>query len=90
MVHTCAASYLSQTRISAGSAAEQQAPAKYALLSATHMLFPVAFQNSGTVNVEGTEFTPGLQIDVKLVSFSNVQCHDALHSEAYFGMVLEP
>src|SRR6218665_1400923 len=53
VVHTCAASYLSQTAISAGSAAEQAAvrkTAKYALLPATHLFVPIAFKTLGPVN----------------------------------------
>src|SRR6218665_1606958 len=59
VVHTCAASYLSQTAISAGSAAEQAAvrkTAKYALLPATHVFVPIAFETLGPVNAEGAEF----------------------------------
>src|SRR6218665_4109688 len=58
-VHTCAASYLSQTAISAGSAAEQAAvrkTAKYALLPATYVFVPIAFKTLGPVNAEGAEF----------------------------------
>src|SRR6218665_327326 len=56
---TCAASYLSQTAISAGSAAEQDAvckTAKYALLPATHVFVPIAIETLGPVNAEGAEF----------------------------------
>src|SRR6218665_2167375 len=59
VVHTCAASYLSQTAISAGSAAEQAAvrkTAKYALLPATHVFVPLAFATLGRVNAVGAEF----------------------------------
>src|SRR6218665_3008878 len=59
VVHTCAASYLSQTAISAGSAAEQAAvckTAKYALLPATPVFVPIAFETLGPVNAEGAEF----------------------------------
>src|SRR6218665_3982209 len=58
VVHTCAASYLSQTAISAGSAAEQAAvrkTAKYALPPATHLFVPIAFRTLGPVNAEGAE-----------------------------------
>ena len=53
VVHTCAASYLSHTAISAGSAAEQAAvhkTAKYALLPATHVFVPIAFETRWPVN----------------------------------------
>jgi len=59
VVHTCAASYSSQTAISAGSAAEQAAvrkSEKYALLPATHLFVPIAFETLGPVNAEGAQF----------------------------------
>src|SRR6218665_3384715 len=59
VVHTCAASYLSQTAISAGFAADQAAvrkTAKYALLPATHVFVPIAFETLGPVSAEGAEF----------------------------------
>src|SRR6218665_233696 len=59
VVYTCDASYLSQTAISAGSAAEQAAvckTAKYVLLPATHVFVPIAFETLGRVNAEGAEF----------------------------------
>src|SRR6218665_3719564 len=59
VVHTCAALYLSQTAISAGSAAEQAAvrkTAKYALLPATHVFVPIAFETFWPLNAEGAEF----------------------------------
>src|SRR6218665_2233423 len=59
VVQTCAASYLSQTAISAGSAAEQAAvhkTTKYALLPATHVFVPIAFETLWPVNAEGAEF----------------------------------
>ena len=71
VVHTCAASYLSQTAISAGSAAEQAAihkTAKYALLPATHMFVPVAFETLGPVNSEGAEFLSELGRRISVVS----------------------
>ena len=51
VVHTCAASYLSQTAILAGSAAEQAAirkTAKYAWLPATYVFVPTAFKTLDT------------------------------------------
>src|SRR6218665_3891311 len=59
VVHTCAASYLLQTAILAGSAAEQAAvhkTAKYVLLPATHVFVPIAFETLWPVNGEGAEF----------------------------------
>src|SRR6218665_3877535 len=58
-VDTCAASQLSQTAISAGSAAEQAAvrkTAKYALLPAAHVFVPIAVESLGPVNAEGADF----------------------------------
>lgn len=71
VVHTCAASYLSQTAISAGSAAEQAAirkTAKYALLPATHVFVPIAFETLGPVNAEGAEFLSELGRRISSVS----------------------
>src|SRR6218665_2467258 len=71
VVHTCAASYLSQTAISAGSAAEQAAvrkTAKYALLPATHVFLPIAFETLGSVNAEGAEFLSELGRCISSVS----------------------
>jgi len=59
VVPTCAASYLSQTAISAGSAAEQTAvhkSAKYAVLPAIPCLSLIAFETLWSVNAEGAEF----------------------------------
>src|SRR6218665_270915 len=93
VVHTCAASYLSQTAISAGSAAEQAAvhkTAKYALLPATHVFVPIAFENLGPVNAEGAEFLSELGRRISSVSgdqrettvsqrlYICVQCHNAI------------
>src|SRR6218665_2009381 len=51
---------LEDTAISAGSAAEQEAAvhktAKYALLPATHVFVPIAFNTLWPVNAEGAEF----------------------------------
>src|SRR6218665_4029373 len=71
VVHTCAASYLSQTAISAGSAAEQAAvrkTAKYALLPATNVFVPIAFETLGPVNAEGAEFLSKLGRRISSVS----------------------
>src|SRR6218665_2733464 len=71
VVHTCAASYLSQTAISAGSAAEQDAirkTAKYELLPATHVFVPIAFETLGPVNAEGAEFLSVLGRRISSVS----------------------
>src|SRR6218665_435130 len=71
VVHTCAASYLSQTAISAGSAAEQAAirkTAKYALLPATYVFVPIAFKTLGPVNAEGAEFLSELGRRISSVS----------------------
>src|SRR6218665_3719853 len=71
VVHACAASYLSQTTISAGSAVEQAAvrkTAKYALLPATHVFLPIAFETLGPVNAEGTEFLLELGRHISSVS----------------------
>src|SRR6218665_3439403 len=71
VVHTCAASYLSQTAISAGSAAEQAAvhkTAKYALLPATHVFVPIAFETLWPVNGEGAEFLSELGRRISSVS----------------------
>ena len=67
----CAASYLSQTAISAGSAAEQAAvhkTAKYALLPATHVFVPIAFETLWPVNAEGAEFLSELGRRISSVS----------------------
>src|SRR6218665_10209 len=61
VVNTCAASYLSQTAISAGSA-------KYALFPATHVFFPIAFETLGPVNAEGAEFLSELGRRISSVS----------------------
>src|SRR6218665_3462718 len=69
--HTCAASYLSQTAISAGSAAGQaaiQKSAKYALLPATHVFVPIAFETLWPVNAEGAEFLSELGRCISSVS----------------------
>src|SRR6218665_3995676 len=71
VVHTCAASYLPQTAISAGSAAEQAAvrkTAKYALLPATHVFVPIAFETLGPVNAEGAELLSELGRRISSVS----------------------
>src|SRR6218665_1117895 len=71
VIHTCAASYLSQTAISAGSAAEQapvRKTAKYALLPATHVFVPIAFKILGPVNAEGAEFFSELACRISSVS----------------------
>ena len=71
VVHTCAASYLSQTAISAGSAAEQAAvrkSEKYALLSATHVYVRIALETLGPVNAEGTQFLSELGRRISSVS----------------------
>src|SRR6218665_3139844 len=71
VVHTCAASYLSQTIISARSAAEQAAvrkTAKYALLPATHVFVPIAFETLWPVNAEGAEFLSALGRHISPVS----------------------
>ena len=71
VVHTCAASYLSQTAISAGSAAEQAAAnkcVKYALLPATHTFVPIAFETLGPVNAEDAEFISELGRRISAVS----------------------
>src|SRR6218665_276897 len=71
VVHTCAASYLSQTAISACSAAEQAAvhkTAKYALLPASHVFVPIAFEMPGPVNAEGAEFLSELGRRISSVS----------------------
>jgi hypothetical protein len=104
VVHTCAASYLSQTAISAGSAAEQAAvhkSAKYALLPATHMFVPVAFETLGPVNAEGAEFLSELGRRISAVSGDQREansCSNAfpsvysatmpLHSEAHSRMAV--
>src|SRR6218665_281664 len=67
----CAASYLSQTAISAGSAAEQAAvhkTAKYALLPETHVFVPIAFETLWPVNAEGAEFLSELGRCISSVS----------------------
>src|SRR6218665_1209962 len=56
VVHTCAASYLSQTAISAAEQAAVHKTAKYALLPATHVFVPIAFETFWPVNAEGAEF----------------------------------
>src|SRR6218665_2226789 len=56
LVHTCAASYLSQTAISAAEQAAVHKTAKYALLPATHVFVPIAFETLWPVNSEGAEF----------------------------------
>src|SRR6218665_510520 len=69
VVHTCAASYVSQTAISAGSAAEQAAVhkiAKYALLPATHVFVPIALET--LLNAEGAEFLSELGRHISSVS----------------------
>src|SRR6218665_3273081 len=71
VVHTCAASYLSQTAISVGSAAEQAAvrkTAKYALLPATHVFVPIAFETLGPVNAQDEEFLSELGRRISSVS----------------------
>src|SRR6218665_3838971 len=71
VAHTCAASYLSQTAISAGSVAEQAAvlkTAKYALLPATYVFVPIAFETLGPVNAEGAEFLSELGRCISSVS----------------------
>src|SRR6218665_3796527 len=71
VVHTCAASYLSQTAISAGSAAEQAGvhkTAKYALLPATNVFVPIAFETLWPVNAEGTQFLSELGRRISSVS----------------------
>src|SRR6218665_2694526 len=71
VVHTCAASYLSQTAISAGSAAEpapMRKTAKYALLHATYVFVPIAFKTLGPVNAEGAEFLSELGHRISSVS----------------------
>src|SRR6218665_562861 len=71
VVHTCAASYLLQTAILAGSAAEQAAvhkTAKYALLPATHVFVPIAFETLWPVNAEGAEFLSELGRRISSVS----------------------
>src|SRR6218665_1120309 len=71
VVHTCAASYLSQTAISAGSAAEQAAvrkTAKYALLPATHVFVPIAVETLGPVNADNAEFLSELGCCISSVS----------------------
>src|SRR6218665_3455480 len=70
VVHTFAASYLSQTAISAGSATEQAAvhkTAKYALLPATHVFVPIAFETLWTVNAEGAEFLSELERRISFI-----------------------
>src|SRR6218665_118365 len=62
---------LSQTAISAGSAAEQAAirkTAKYALLPATYVFVPIAFKTLGPVNAEGAEFLSELGRRISSVS----------------------
>src|SRR6218665_1916503 len=71
VVHTCAASYLSQTAISAGSAAEQagiRKTAKYAMLPATYVVVTIAFKTLGAVNAEGAEFLSELGRRISSVS----------------------
>src|SRR6218665_2930306 len=71
VVHTCAASSLSQTAISPGSAAEQavvRKTAKYALLPATRVFVPIAFETLGPVNAEGAEFLSELGCHISSVS----------------------
>src|SRR6218665_666908 len=106
VVHTCAASYLSQTAISAGSAAEQDAirkTAKYALLPATYVFVTIAFKTLGPVNAEGAEFLSELdvafhlspEINAKQISscsaFPSV-CSATMpsHSGVHFRMVEKP
>src|SRR6218665_584294 len=106
VVHTCAASYLSQTAISAGSAAEQadiRKTAKYALLPATYVFVPIAFKTLGPVNAEGAEFLSELgrrislspEINAKQISscsaFPSV-CSATMpsHSGVHFRMVEKP
>ena len=93
VVHTCAASYLSQTAISAGSAAEQAAVRKAAKCAspATHVFVPIAFETLGPVNAEGVEFLSELGRCISSVSGDQretnfflqrlsicVQCHNAI------------
>src|SRR6218665_3100813 len=62
---------LSQTAISAGSAAEQAAvhkTAKYALLPATHVFVPFAFETLWPLNAEGAEFLSELGHRISSVS----------------------
>ena len=71
VVHTCAASYLSQTAISAGSAAEQaviRKSAKYVVLPAAHVFVSITSENLGSVNVEGGEFLSELGRRISSVS----------------------
>jgi len=71
VVHNCAASYLSETAISAGSAAEQAAvrkSEKYALLPATHVFVPIAFKTLWPVNAEGVQFLSELGRRISSVS----------------------
>src|SRR6218665_3633894 len=105
VVHTCAASYLSHTAISAGSAAEQAAvckTAKYALLPATHVFVPIAFETRWPVNAEGVEFLSELGRRISSVSgnakeisscsaFPSV-CSATMpsHSGVHFRMVVMP
>src|SRR6218665_3399148 len=75
VVHICAASYLSQTAISAGSAAEQAAvykTAKYALLPATHVFVPLPSKLFWPVNAEGAEFLS--ELGRRISSVSRYQC----------------
>src|SRR6218665_2666876 len=71
VVHTCAAPYLSQTAILAGSAADLAAvrkTAKYALLPTTHVFVPIVFETLGLVNVEGAEFLSELGCRISSLS----------------------
>src|SRR6218665_2163617 len=106
VVHTCAASYLSQTAISAGSAAEQAAvrkTVKYALLPATHVFVPIAFETLGPVYAEGAEFLSELGRRISSVFGYQrernfllqrlsicVQRHNAIASGVHFRMVVKP
>src|SRR6218665_3450233 len=106
VVHTCAASYLSQTAILAGSAAEQAAvhkTDKYALLPATHVFVPIAFKTLWPVNAEGAEFLSELGCRISSVSGYQRERNFLLqrlpsvcsatipsHSEVHFRMVVKP
>src|SRR6218665_2948982 len=106
VVHPCAASYLSQTAISAGSAAEQAAvrkTAKYALLPATHVFVPNAFETLGPVNAEVQSFTRSWDVAFRLspeINMKQISSCSAfpsvcsatmpLHLGVHFRMVVKP
>src|SRR6218665_3842920 len=106
VVNTCAASYLSQTAISAGSAAEQAAvhkTAKYALLPAIHVFVPIAFETLWPVNAEGAEFSRSWDVafhlspDINAKEISSCSAFPSVcsatmpsHLGVHFRMVVKP